>query len=235
MTKRQSGNIVIGLIVGLVLGLGVALGIAVYVTKVPIPFMTKTQRGGPEQDEAEARKNRDWDPNGPLAGKAGARPAAPAPAQPPTAAQPSPPPTAPVPVVVPPGAPQQPQQRAGRPPVPAEANAVPPSNDPIGDLARSRSGANPGTTTAAAAPGASADPFMYFVQAGAFRTPEDAEAQRAKLSLMGVEARITEREQAGRTVFRVRAGPFNKKEDADRLKDRLDGGGLESALVRVQR
>ncbi|MGQ3085469.1 MAG: SPOR domain-containing protein, partial [Hydrogenophaga sp.] len=68
-TTRQRGNIVIGLIIGLVLGLGVALGIAVYVTKVPIPFVTKTQRGGAEQDEAEARKNRDWDPNAPLAGK----------------------------------------------------------------------------------------------------------------------------------------------------------------------
>ena len=67
-TTRQRGNIVIGLIIGLVLGLGVALGIAVYVTKVPIPFVTKTQRGGAEQDEAEARKNRDWDPNAPLAG-----------------------------------------------------------------------------------------------------------------------------------------------------------------------
>jgi cell division protein FtsN len=76
---------------------------------------------------------------------------------------------------------------------------------------------------------------MYFVQAGAFRTTDDAEAQRAKLSLMGVEAKVTEREQAGRTVYRVRAGPFNKKDDADRLKERLDGGGLESALVRVQR
>jgi len=76
---------------------------------------------------------------------------------------------------------------------------------------------------------------MYFVQAGAFRTTDDADAQRAKLSLMGIEARVTEREQAGRTVYRVRAGPFNKKEDADRLKDRLDGNGLESALVRVQR
>src|SRR5689334_19417269 len=79
-TTRQRGNIVIGLIIGLVLGLGVALGIAVYVTKVPIPFVTKTQRGGAEQDEAEARKNRDWDPNAPLAGKAGA--AKPAPAAP---------------------------------------------------------------------------------------------------------------------------------------------------------
>ncbi len=52
---------------------------------------------------------------------------------------------------------------------------------------------------------------------------------------MGVEARVTEREQAGRTVYRVRAGPFNKKDDADRLKERLDSGGLESNLVRVQR
>ncbi|VTU36929.1 SPOR domain-containing protein [Variovorax sp. RA8] len=232
--RRQRGNIVIGLIIGLVLGLGVALGIAVYVTKVPIPFMTKTQRGGPEQDEAEARKNRDWNPNAPLAGKAGAvrppEPPAPPAAPQPSAAAPGVPQTAPAPVVVPPAAQQQ-QQRA-RPPVPAEANALPPSNDPIGDLARSRSGA--GTTTAVAPP-SSSDPFMYFVQAGAFRTPEDAETQRARLSLMGVEARVTEREQAGRTVYRVRAGPFNKKEDADRLKERLDGGGLESALVRVQR
>jgi len=214
------------------------------VTKVPIPFVTKTQKGGAEQDEAEARKNRDWDPNAPLAGKAGAPrppvaaagPAAPAPA----AAPATPPPTAPVPVVVAPTA--KPPRQA---PVPAEANALPPSNDPLGDLARARSGAgSKGTTTASVAPSGSnsnngaapgADPFLYFVQAGAFRTTEDAEAQRAKLSLMGVEARVTEREQAGRTVYRVRAGPFSKKDDADRLKERLDGGGLESALVRVQR
>lgn len=251
---RQRGNIVIGLIVGLVLGLGVALGIAVYVTKVPIPFMMKTQRGGAEQDEAEARKNRDWDPNGPLAGKAGARPA-PTPAAPQQTPQvasgqvvaPSAPP---VPVVVPqtPQQQQAQQQRNARtPPVPAEANALPQSNDPIGDLARSRTG-GAGTNVAIASPSANSganaantavaptnDPFMYFVQAGAFRTTEDAETQRARLSLMGVEARVTEREQAGRTVYRVRAGPFNRKDEADRLKDRLDTGGLEAALVRVQR
>ena len=72
---RQRGNILIGLILGLVLGLGVALGVAVYVTKVPVPFLSKTLRGGAEQDEAEARKNRDWDPNAPLAGKNAVRPA----------------------------------------------------------------------------------------------------------------------------------------------------------------
>ena len=73
------------------------------------------------------------------------------------------------------------------------------------------------------------------MQVGAYRTPEDAEAQRAKLSLSGVEARVTEREQSGRVVFRVRAGPFDKKEDADKIKEKLEAAGLETALVRVQR
>jgi len=236
MKQRQSGNIVIGLIIGLVLGLGVALGIAVYVTKVPIPFMTKTQRGGPEQDEAEARKNRDWNPNAPLTNRPQAPTPAPVPAAPAVAAPTmpatvgplNPPSGGPVPVVVAPSA-ATPPRPATRPPVPAEANALPPSADPLGDLARARAG------TGTAADGSAPDPFMYFVQAGAFRSSEDAEAQRAKLSLMGVQAKITEREQAGRTVYRVRAGPFNKKDDADRLKERLDSGGLESALVRVQR
>ena len=62
-----------------------------------------------------------------------------------------------------------------------------------------------------------------------------AGGQRARLSLMGVEARVTEREQAGRTVYRVRVGPFQNKDAADRVKDRLDGDGFDSALVRVQR
>ena len=79
------------------------------------------------------------------------------------------------------------------------------------------------------------DPFTYFVQAGAFRNDDDAQAQRARLSLMGVESRVTEREQAGRTVYRVRVGPFQNKDAADRVKERLDGNGFDSALVRVQK
>ena len=101
--------------------------------------------------------------------------------------------------------------------------------DPLGDLAKSR--AAPASGPAAA----TADPFVYFVQAGAFRTPEDAESQRAKLGLIGVEAKITEREQSGRTVYRVRVGPFDSKDTADRAKERIDGGGIEATLVRVQR
>ena len=53
--------------------------------------------------------------------------------------------------------------------------------------------------------------------------------------MMGWEARVSEREQNGRPVFRVRVGPFAKRDDAAVLKDKLDDTGVESALVRVQR
>jgi len=52
---------------------------------------------------------------------------------------------------------------------------------------------------------------------------------------MGVEARVSEREQAGRTVYRVRVGPLQNRDAADRVKQRLDGEGFDAALVRVQK
>jgi cell division protein FtsN len=53
--------------------------------------------------------------------------------------------------------------------------------------------------------------------------------------MLGMSAKVTEREQAGRTVYRVRVGPFDKKDDADSAKEKLEASGMESSLVRVQR
>jgi cell division protein FtsN len=53
--------------------------------------------------------------------------------------------------------------------------------------------------------------------------------------LMGLAAKITEREQAGRTVYRVRVGPYERKEEAEAARERLAASGVDSALVRVQR
>jgi cell division protein FtsN len=53
--------------------------------------------------------------------------------------------------------------------------------------------------------------------------------------MLGVETRLIEREQSGRTVFRVRAGPFDKQAEADDLKGKLEGAGIEALLVRVER
>jgi cell division protein FtsN len=65
----QRGNTLVGFILGLVVGLTVALGVAVYVTKVPIPFLNKGLTRNADQDAAEEKKNKDWDPNAPLYGK----------------------------------------------------------------------------------------------------------------------------------------------------------------------
>ena len=193
--KQQRGGTILGFIIGVVVGLGAALAVAVYVTKVPVPFLNKGQSRGADQDAAEAKKNKDWDPNAPLYGKNPAKPAA----------------TAPAPAASAPAAPAA-----------AKAETKPAvTADPLGDLAKAKTAAT--------------DPFAYFVQAGAFRTPEDAESQRAKLSLAGIEAKVSEREQSGRMVYRVRVGPFDKRDEAERTKDKLDGAGYETALVRVQR
>lgn len=236
--RQQQGGTIIGLIVGVLVGLGAALAVAVYVTKVPVPFLNKGTGRAADQDAAEARKNKDWDPNSPLYGKNPARQAAPAatgsvgvsePPLPGTVAVPAAPGTpavAPAPLQ-PPAVPAPAAVAASRPSAAAAAKPAAPapaSADPLGDLARARSAAASG-----------ADPFDYFVQAGAFRASEDAEAQRAKLAIMGWEARVSEREQSGRTVFRVRIGPFTKRDDADQLKGKLDATGMDTALVRVQR
>ena len=52
---------------------------------------------------------------------------------------------------------------------------------------------------------------------------------------MGIEAKVSEREQSGRTIFRVRSGPFDSKDQAEKVKARLDANGLDAAVVRVQR
>ncbi|MES2979478.1 MAG: SPOR domain-containing protein [Pseudomonadota bacterium] len=216
--NKQRGGTLLGFILGALVGLGAALAVAVYITKVPIPFMNKSQPRGVDGDAAEAKKNRDWDPNSGLSGKTPAPAAIPSgPSAPPVVA-------APAPVVT--------------PQAPAAKSA-----DPLGDLASSKARFEAATKSAAVpAPQAlpapvspSADPFTYFVQVGAFRTPEDAEQQRARISLLGLQAKVSEREQSGRTVYRVRLGPFEKKEEADKAKERLDGNGVETALVRVQK
>ena len=209
MKKQQRGGTVVGFILGVIVGLGGALAVAVYVTKVPVPFLNKNGTRAPDQDAAEAKRNKDWDPNAPLYGKNPARPVTLAPEAAPAATPEAPTAAAPAP-------------RAA----PGNPEALPPSADPLGDLARAKS---------KAAPAAGVDPFEYFVQAGAFRTQQDADAQRAKLAMLGWEARVSERETNGRVVFRVRIGPFSKRDDAESLKDKLDGAGVESTLVRVQR
>jgi cell division protein FtsN len=76
---------------------------------------------------------------------------------------------------------------------------------------------------------------MYFVQVGAYASADDAEQQRAKLALAGLSAKISEREQSGRTVYRVRLGPYSSKDEADSAQQRLTEQNIDARLVRVER
>ncbi len=74
--NKQRGGTMLGLVVGVLFGLGVALAVAVYITKVPVSFANKGQVHSPEHDAAEAKKNKDWNPNVQLYGKNPAKPVA---------------------------------------------------------------------------------------------------------------------------------------------------------------
>jgi cell division protein FtsN len=133
---------------------------------------------------------------------------------------------------------------AHKPPVKAApaagaTTAAVPASAPATVRAPAPAMAKPAAPTASAVVAKStkpgADPFTYFVQVGAYTRPEDAEQQRARVGLMGMSAKISEREQSGRTVYRVRMGPFERKDDADAMQQRLASSGVEAALVRVER
>ncbi len=221
--SRQRGGFALGLIVGLLIGLALALGVALYIAKVPVPFVDKVGHRSAEQDAAEAEKLKTWDPNAGLAGKQAPRPTMPASgASAPAAAAPV--------VAAPASAATAAAKPASRPDTAAEPAKS--SRDPAAILA----GQSPAPAAAATpSPGSVKDGSIYFVQAGAFSSADDAEQQRAKLAMQGFAAKVSEREQSGRTVHRVRIGPFETKDDARAQQERLKSAGAESALVAVDR
>ena len=220
--QGQRGGFALGLIVGVLLGLAVALGVALYIAKVPIPFINKVPLRTAEQDVEEAMRNRNWDPNAPLAGKAGAKVASGVVGAAVPAAVPATPPAS-----TPAAEPAHTAAPTTTPPAPKAAEK--PAEKPADKTADKKADAK------AAAAANTAEPFIYFVQAGAFVKTEDAEQQRARLAMLGFSAKVLEREQSGRTVLRVRIGPLENREEAEELQRKVEAAGIEANLVRVQR
>jgi cell division protein FtsN len=116
------------------------------------------------------------------------------------------------------------------PPAPAPKKSAPSSVTPA--PATPPAGAAPLPTPNNAASSGS-DGFTYYLQAGAFRELQDAEATKARLALMGVAATIAERKSDLGTLYRVRVGPFNEVEAMNRARVRLSDNGVDAAVVRV--
>jgi cell division protein FtsN len=219
--KNERGGLVLGLVIGLLVGLALALGVALYVTKAPIPFINKVPQRTADQDAQEAERNRNWDPNAGLVGRSASVPVG-------VAGEAS----AATGAVA-----RGPAGEGGRDPAAILAGVPAPAVNPNARLPASLPPVEVRTPTPVAGVSAKpgADAFVYFVQAGAFQSGDEAEQQRARLAMMGVQVKVIEREQSGRTVFRVRAGPFEKQSEADALKERLAASQVEALLVRVER
>jgi len=74
----------------------------------------------------------------------------------------------------------------------------------------------------------------YFLQAGSFPNPADADGLKAKLALMGMEANVEPASIAGKgTWYRVRLGPYTRVDEINRIRQQLTQNGIEVSLVKV--
>lgn len=70
----------------------------------------------------------------------------------------------------------------------------------------------------------------FVVQAGSFGSREQAESARARLILLGQDARIESGEVGGRTWHRVVVGPFGSRQQADSAQKQLAAGGINGVV-----
>ncbi|MFZ6689750.1 SPOR domain-containing protein [Undibacterium sp. SXout11W] len=213
--QGQRGNTLTGLIIGLVIGLGIAVAVALLITKSSTPFTNK----GMKSDKPDQPVTQLQDPNKPLYGNkettkeaakefvkdpnAATKPAETA-AAPVTAMPPTPTPTAAV-------APKAAE-------IKAESKPIAEKNDKAADVVKNE---------------ANDDKYIYFLQAGAFKDQADAEGARAKLALIGFEAKVSEKNSDTGTMYRVRVGPFNNAESMNRTRTKLSDNGVDVAVVRT--
>ena len=80
---------------------------------------------------------------------------------------------------------------------------------------------------------AEAGDARYILQAGAFGASGDAEAIKAKIALLGLNARVESAQIGGKTVYRVRMGPYGSASELAEAKSKLTGGGLPAMAVKT--
>jgi cell division protein FtsN len=221
-SSRASGPshpLLLGIIIGALLGILISLAVALWLNRLSNPFMEK------------------------------ARPVPPLPQ-----VQPVPPSIAPESL--------RSQDNAAKPPESAAPSAAPPAASAPQDKARTSERPRyefyqivPGETPAAGAQGkpkeATARPGaarpgsspsspkphagdVYWLQAGAFTDSREADNQKAKIALTGLEASVRPVDVPGRgTLYRVRLGPYESVDDANRMKTVLARNGVTSTIIRT--
>ncbi|MEO8103704.1 MAG: SPOR domain-containing protein [Betaproteobacteria bacterium] len=205
--KRGMNPMFVGIIIGLLLGIGLALSLAMWLNRANNPFVEKSR---------------------------------PVDALPVIAARPAPPVAAPTPKAeaekprfefyqILPGEKGDKGEKGEKG---ARADAAPP--------ARSAEPGVRGTPDAKSVARPDARPEIkpassevFFLQAGAFQSPTDAENMKAKVAFAGFEAMVRPVNLPDKgTLYRVRLGPFKSLDEVNRIKTSLSQGGIGAAVVK---
>jgi cell division protein FtsN len=200
--KKSAGGMLIGLFAGLVIGVLIAAGVVWYIYRMPSPFTSK---------------------------------------------------------MPPPSQPQQPA-RDSQTPLALPGKPGDPVNDkPRFDFYKMLpgNGESSGETSGAATPATPATPMIQtppdpkpaetgkepsgkdtllkepvFLQTGSFLNAGDADNQKARLAMMGVEAGVQQVMLQDKVWYRVRLGPFRRLEEVNALRAELARQGVDANVVR---
>src|SRR5688572_14109854 len=76
---------------------------------------------------------------------------------------------------------------------------------------------------------------VYFIQAGSFQNPAEADNQKARLAILGFESSVEPANLPDKgTWYRVRMGPYAKLEDINKVRQALAQSGIDASLIKVK-
>ncbi len=208
-SRKSSGGTLVGMFIGLVLGVCIAAGAVWYINRAHSPFINNK----PAQPPATA-------------------PAA-APAKPGTAPQP-------LPLPGKPGDPVSEKRFQFYDILPGKSEAVPDKPDAAKADAHKEEAKKDDKKDEKKDEAKKSDPKKeelkqpIFFQAGSFTSAQDADNQKAKLALMGMEANILQVMVQDKTYYRVQLGPFRTMDEANKARAELAKAGIDASLVKKE-
>jgi len=76
---------------------------------------------------------------------------------------------------------------------------------------------------------------VYFIQAGSFQNPADADNQKARLAILGFESSVEPANLPDKgTWYRVRMGPYAKLDEINKVRQTLAQSGIEASLIKIK-
>jgi cell division protein FtsN len=76
---------------------------------------------------------------------------------------------------------------------------------------------------------------VYFIQAGSFQNPAEADNQKARLAILGFESSVEPANLPDKgTWYRVRMGPYARLEDINKVRQALAQNGIDASLIKVK-